>query len=219
MHDLPRYLNLALADVDLPQAKPRPLRLYRFPVGHLLLPTGRLAACDPLSYSAEANVFDSEFPSGHHPVVLSVADFGDDQRVAFATITFGHGAVTYWDHLGWEGEDASSLQPGEVFGYGVDSGTGAFFDASGRRLLQQLKTADDTFSDSIGAALEKTYQSTWSWASIPLGTANLLCFSTGWGDGFYPSYCGYDEHGQMITIVSDLAAFDLPHEGPDPSAA
>ncbi len=218
MNALSLYLNLAFAEVELPEAKPRPLRLFHFPVGHLALPTGRLAACDPLSYPAEANVFDTEFPSGLHPVVLSVADFGDDQRVAFATIRLSQGTVTYWDHLVWEGEDASTLQPGQIFGYGVDAGTGAFFDASGRRLLQQLNAADDAFSDSIGGALEKTYRTTWSWASVPLGTANLVCFSTGWGDGFYPSYCGYDEGGQMIAIVNDLAAFDLP-QVPDPRAA
>jgi len=45
---------------------------------------------------------------------------------------------------------------------------------------------DDAFFDLIVDELDKTYVDTWSWANICLNLttkANIICFSTGLGDG------------------------------------
>jgi hypothetical protein len=59
-----------------------------------------------------------------------------------------------------------------VDGYGVESGTGCFFDAS---------AVSEVDIDSWLAAMEATSVPTWSWHVADLGAANVALFSTGAG--------------------------------------
>ncbi len=34
--------------------------------------------------------------------------------------------------------------------------------------------------------------------------ANVIAFSSGWGDGIYPTYFGYDEQGNVVCAVTDF---------------
>src|SRR5687767_12820212 len=114
----PDYLTLSLAreravgDVTLRQKR----------ITDLSLPTGNLVATDAFVFT-EPQSFEMPLPSGIFPVVLSVAHFSDDQRVAFASIRFRESAPVAWDMLTLDGQDSSKLKEGHIFGYGVDSGT------------------------------------------------------------------------------------------------
>lgn len=60
-------------------------------------------------------------------------------------------------------------------------------------------------------ALMKTYVHTWSWTDLVLDEvtgANLIAFSSGWGDGSYPSFWGYDADGQRVGLVTDFGVLD-----------
>ena len=37
--------------------------------------------------------------------------------------------------------------------------------------------------------------------------ANLIAFSSGWGDGGYASFWGYDEKDNITSLVTDFALF------------
>lgn len=43
---------------------------------------------------------------------------------------------------------------------------------------------------------------------LPLGEANAIMFHSGWGDGFYASWFGYDADGNVAALVTDLATID-----------
>ena len=90
------------------------------------------------------------------PVAFSIADFGNDQRVAFATISLGAGEVTYWDPLTCEGPGASLLQPSDTYGYPVDAGTGSFMDAITQRALLASSNESDDLSTRVITELERT---------------------------------------------------------------
>ncbi|NOT69817.1 MAG: DUF4241 domain-containing protein [Hyphomicrobium sp.] len=42
----------------------------------------------------------------------------------------------------------------------------------------------------------------------PLGEVNVAMFHSGWGDGFYASYFGYDADGNVAALVTDFATID-----------
>ena len=122
-----KYLDLALQScVTIGD-----ITLRHHHVADLMLPTGHLAACDPyMAY--EFQPFPVSMPRGTFPVLLSVAEMDDDQRVAFATVRFRQTAPSTWKMLAVE-TDPETLEPGYFVGYGVDSGTGCFIDAQRRR--------------------------------------------------------------------------------------
>ncbi|NET37521.1 MAG: DUF4241 domain-containing protein [Cyanothece sp. SIO1E1] len=50
------------------------------------------------------------------------------------------------------------------------------------------------------------------WANVVVNEANganVIAFSSGWGDGGYASYWGYDAKGNLASLVTDFACFDI----------
>ena len=70
-------------------------------------------------------------PVGRHPVLLlsSARDPDLVGDVAAAMIRVAPGDPVSWELAVVPGQDVTTLQPGEFFGYPVDSGTGAFASA------------------------------------------------------------------------------------------
>ncbi len=179
-------------------------------VGDLLLTTGKLVACDPVVFP-EAEHFDLLLPKGSFPVVLSVAMLGNDQRVAFAIIRFRNTAPVAWDILRVEGEDSSALKADDYFGYPVDAGIGCFMDAKAGRELQGLMKKNPNYYEVLSAEMDKTYVHTWSWLNFKLGDGlqNIVAFSSGFGDGVYATYAGFDADGEVSVVVTDFGVVEL----------
>jgi hypothetical protein len=182
-------------------------------LGELELPTGLIVACDPLVFS-DSEAFSERVPSGLHPVEIAVAEFsGGDQRVAFAQVRFSENDPVSWRMAVIGGQDASSLGPQEIFGYGVDAGIGCFMaHETSRALMARLHRHKDFF-ENIVDELEKTDRDTWSWAVIQPDedqSLNLIAFSSGYGDGIYASYFGYDGQGEVACLVTDFRVIEGP---------
>lgn len=154
-------------------------------------------------------------PPGYYPVILSVAESTNgDQRVAYALLRLSEQPAVRWEMAVPQGRTLGSLQPGHIYGYPVDAGTGCFMDADVARALVTPKAptiAGRDASDELLDLLNKTYVHTWSWANLVMDHstgANVIAFSSGWGDGFYPSYWGYDAADQRVALVTDFGMLD-----------
>jgi hypothetical protein len=178
------------------------LRQHR--IADLHLPSGSLIACDALAF-LEPKPFELPLPRGTFPVILSVAHFSDDQRVAFASIRFRESAPVVWDMLTLDGQDTATLSEGYFFGYGVDTGTGCFIDASAARVLESKMSADPDYYIQMMTEMKRTYIHTWSWLDMPFGDGNLVAFSSGAGDGAYATYAGFDTDGEIALVVTDFS--------------
>jgi hypothetical protein len=184
------YLALAFANGrKVPNGDLGELTLFQHPIGDLILPTGRLVACDPF-VMPDSLPFNFAVPTGSFPVVLSIADFGRDQRVAFAGIRFQEALPGQWKMMTAGSKDPATLEPGHHFGYPVDSGTGCFMDHTAAQALSQKMNADPEYFKFMMAEMEKTYRHTWAWLNLAMGDANVIAFHSGDGDGIYATYAG-----------------------------
>jgi hypothetical protein len=75
---------------------------------------------------------------------------------------------------------------------------GCFFDAAA-----QAEVGDATRQAWLEAADENDVEA-WTWHTVALGAANVAMFSTGWGDGFYLSYWGFDAADGLVELVTDF---------------
>jgi hypothetical protein len=105
-------------------------------IGHVELPTGRLAASDPFIEPAPLP-FDVRVAPGRYAVDLAVSEIDGDQRVAFARVTFKDAPVHRWTMALVGEQDPATLGATEMFGYGVDAGTGCFMSPEAGELLDQ----------------------------------------------------------------------------------
>jgi hypothetical protein len=187
------------------------IRLRRQGLGDLVVPSGRLVAGDPL-IMADVYPLATAVPPGRYPVVCGIAAFDNgDERVAWALLQLQTRPVVRWEPATLPGQDPATLADGEFFGYGVDSGTGCFMDAVAAARLVAAMRADEEYYLTVIDAMRPTYRHTWQWASIPLDPltgANLVAFSSGWGDGAYASYFGYDAAQGLTCLVTDFGLLD-----------
>lgn len=186
------------------------VRLAVVPVGELVLGSGAVVACDPIVFAFGFAALDVTLSPGRYPVALSIAHFENgDQRVAFARIVAGEGVPVTWEMVTIGSFDMNSLDPDEIVGYPVDSGTGCFADPEALEAFGRAIDADSGYLDTLIAALEKSYIDTWSWVNwvLPSGH-NLVAFSSGGGDGVYATYAGRDSSGQLVALVTDFQMID-----------
>ena len=162
-------------------------------LGDLVLPSDQLIAND---FFAMGSFFLPDAPrvdlggfTGRAPVCLHIARFEPpDQRVAFVHVRLTDEPVERWI-IG-------------TAGFGVDGGTGGIGSAEALRPVNS-EEAIDLYLDVINA----TSVDTWAWANIttdPASGANVIGFSTGYGDGGYPVYAGIGRDGKVVSVVIDL---------------
>ena len=199
---------------------PAPAHSFDMPVtvsvadaGLLVLPGDRLVASD--AFLIGAVPFTFEVPAGRHAVSVLRTDFADgDHRIAAAMVRFRAGDPARWELALVAGQDPATLGPDEIFGYGVDSGTGAFTSPEAATAL--AAEADYTsYSDALLAAMPGKTLSDPLTASVVVDdttSANVVAFASGFGDGSYPSYAGLDAAGRVVVVVTDFGILDAARD-------
>jgi Protein of unknown function (DUF4241) len=207
----PEDLYAAFSARPTGHAFDRPVTISVEGAGDVVLPTGRLVATD--GFLVDGEPFNLDLTAGRHPVEILRVDFPDgDKRVAAAMVRFSSD-----DPVGWElalvpGQDAAVLGPEEIFGYGVDAGTGSF---TSPEAVAALKAAADYegYADSLMAAMPATaeaYELTGQVEVDPATGANVVAFGSGFGDGSYANYAGRGADGSVVLVLTDFGLLDAP---------
>ncbi|MEG4506101.1 DUF4241 domain-containing protein [Microcoleus sp. F6_B4] len=186
-------------------------------IGELILTSGKLVACDPLVFPG-TEPFYASFQPGRYPVTLSIACNPKDNSkiVAYAMLHLSEQTPVNWKLATKIGEDLSALSENEVFGYGVDSGTGCFMDADVGQIIVDKTWESETYEESLTCKLddllEEKHSLGFMWANMCVDEAtgaNVIAFHSGIGDGFYASYFGYDAKGCIANIVTEFLSGEL----------
>ena len=187
-------------------------------LGDLILTSGVILACDPLSVTEGSRPFTQTVPPGNYPVFVSIADFSPrrDKRVACAMLRICEGEVVRWSHAAIDGL-CPSPEDG-TYGYGVDSGLGCFMDADASEAIKRKLTGsfakfeeyqalinNELLNNAIFDGFSGTKRAN---IQIDRNTqANTIIFKSGQGDGGYPCFWGYDASDRLISLVTDFALF------------
>lgn len=179
-------------------------------IGEVSFPTGTIFACDPLVELEDMSPYMQTIPSGTYPVKICVVPsekYGD--RYACVKVEISQQKPVRYELgvLGNENLD-DELEEDSFFGFGVDAGMGCIADIQAQEDFkayweQRMKeNADiDPYNDLFCDLLEENakqypkYQREYGdWLNwrIPNTNCNLPIFASGWGDGVYPCYFGYD---------------------------
>lgn len=188
--------------------------------GKLSVSSKKIIAADPLfslPYGGTAP-FVNSVPKGSYPVTIAVANhpsWGD--RYTAAKLTFSGEKAEVFQLALKPGESASDLEKDEIFGFPVEAGLGSFCDEktqkefasfcnSWRKKNPDKNIYDDYFADFF----IKSYQENpkfqreggdWINWTVPGTDHNIIMFNSGFGDGVYPSYWGYDRNGKICSLI------------------
>lgn len=189
-------------------------------LGKLSVPSGRLIAADPLCNLEFGDVapFLLRAPKGRHPVTLSVfAEEGYAVRYLAAKLAFNQARPVRFQLAMKPGEFAESLGPQEIFGFPVGAGLACFCDeeiqksyasfcAGWKKSHRDGNLYGDYFAEHFVKSAEQSPQyqqeeGDWLNWTLPDGSGNVIMFNSGFGDGVYPAYWGYDERHQICCLI------------------
>ncbi|MFF3961082.1 DUF4241 domain-containing protein [Streptomyces griseorubiginosus] len=189
--------------------------------GELDLPTGQVVASDPFVYLGSGDIapFTVSVPPGRYRVEAAVATLSRPDeppadrphlRVAAARLVIRTEPTTTWELALRPDQDPAELGDDEFYGYGVDAGTGCFYDAAAEEAFPEVQEDEDE-----GPLWDAFENSDWSpgphLVKSPSTGHTLVAFTSGWGDGFYPTWIGRSASGEVTCFLTDFFV------APDPS--
>ena len=193
---------------SLPHWKGNTVSIRQRKIGDLFLPSGRIIAIDPVHWGADMSESSFRFsvPPGTYPAFVSLFEISGYEYVGLAYLLFSKEAVYGWEMATRKGEDIATLKDDEFFGIGVDGGRATYLSPEAAEVIRSNVHSSehdpieiwDSFTDDIGGQViieERT-------------GLNAIYFSTGGGDGHYPSYVAFDEQDNAISLTTDFGIID-----------
>ncbi|MCC9311922.1 DUF4241 domain-containing protein [Kitasatospora sp. RB6PN24] len=192
------------------------------PEAALALSSGRVSACDPfIGLGDDVHPFTAEVDPGTYSIVLSVVEIARgevrevvDERVAAAWLQVSDKPTVEWTLALSAGQDLDDLGDTEFFGYGVDAGTGCFVDATAGAPLGDLLAEHYELLEAALFGEENSMVRAPAVLTDPESGHSLVAFSSGWGDGHYPTWVGRSIDGTITGFVTEFFVVPQPGRGP-----
>jgi hypothetical protein len=183
-------------------------RLSISKAGDVVLPSGRVVAGD--AFLLDDPPFTITLSPGIHPVLLLHVTGGDfGAGVAAAMVRLGEAPVARW-----EGAQIRDMPPGsDPFVYGVDGGTGSFTSPEAIARLRSMPSASaNALFDRLVGEYSKggEYVQTATMTVDGASGMNIVTFSSGFGDGAYASWFGFDAAGTPVALLTSFDLIDDP---------
>lgn len=190
--------------------------------GTCSVPSGRMMVRDPMTYLADPHEkpYMDACPCGDAPAEIAVVTQPDGRDVyAAARLVFSEEpAVSYYEALvGYE--DIYRFNPGEYFGFNTESGLACICDEEAHAEFSEwidVMSEDGDF-ELYSDVLEELFMNSkmeypehqgptgdWIRWTIPGTDLSVIILQTGYGEGAYPVYWGYDSEGRICQLVAQF---------------
>ncbi len=199
-------------------------------VGTVDIPSGRVVAADPLCYLAKGEfspVLEREIPKGSYPAEVSIVR-SDAVGIRMCTARLKikpTKAVRYEQAYPTEETAAAKGRDGVWCGFPVDAGLMCFIDADGAKGFAEFISKwhkenpgknhyDDYFEEFFRQSDEKlpAYQRDGGdfieWEDPDKG-GRMVMISSGFGDGFYKTFWGFDDAGEVCELIVPMVDPDI----------
>lgn len=152
--------------------------------------------------------------------------FNKSCRYAAIRIKFNDNKAVYFEN-GMKGNEdlEGEIKEGDFYGFGVDAGMASITDIEVQKAyhkfekkFSELNEDGDLYNDYFWDLLEENakkfpkYQAEygdWLNWNIPDTEYTMPICASGWGDGYYPVYFGYDENNSVCQVVVHFIDIDL----------
>ena len=185
---------------------------------NILFPTGKLTVLDPLSalaYSGYSYVLKTGIPAGKYDVLLSIIHPEDDTvRIAGMKLLVSEKESVRYEFSPLYAEDDENKA---LAGVPVDAGSAAFCDGETLKAWQAFyqewlkeNPEGNFYNDYLMAFFQESYEKNPSLQReggdfiryrIPDTEYEIVISATGYGDGMYSVFTGYDENDEVTDLV------------------
>ena len=202
-------LNITNGNTQIVDSEFGRMNIEKIEAGKLKLLTGRIIATDPiLLYDDEC--YSEHVKPGTYTVNIYVgkAEKRKKQTLA-AELRINDNVPVKWEMALLEGESSKGFSYDEFMGYEVENGLGCFMDEKVMEMLDIM--SEEELKDYEYKVKEAVRQSDKSCADIIMdkkSNLNIIVFASGWNEGTFPTYYGFDENNKVSRLVTDFMVIE-----------
>ena len=193
--------------------------IFILDMGEIEFPTGDILVRDPLVWlNRDEKAYLTSVPRGKYRIETLVVKLEEDHyRYALSRVRFTENVPKiYYEALKGD-ENLDDVDGDSIFGFNVDAGLATIVDIETRNAYCDFKDKwyaenpnkniyDDFFAEVYAKNAEENpvYQregGDWINFKIPNSELSIPMIQSGFGDGRYPVYFGYDENGNLCDLV------------------
>lgn len=193
--------------------------IFILDMGDISFPTGDILVRDPLVWlNRDEKAYLQSVPKGRFRIETLVVKLEEDHyRYALSRVKFRESLpVIYYEALKGD-ENLDDVDDDSIFGFNVDAGLATIVDVETRNAYCDFEDKwyaenpgkniyDDFFAAIFAKSAEENplYQrdgGDWINFKIPNSELSIPMIQSGFGDGRYPVYFGYDENGELCDLV------------------
>jgi hypothetical protein len=196
-------------------------------MGNVNFPTGNIMVLDPLVYlTRKEKPYFIKVPKGIFPLITAVVEVEQDHyRYAAVKVSFNENKVDYFIEALHGNENIDDFKEDNFFGFTVDAGLGTIVDEKTRDAYcdfiekwEKENPDGNTYDDLFAKEFEKNYEKNpkyqrksgdWINYRIPETELNIPMFQSGFGDGVYPIYFGYDKNSNICQVIIEFIDIEL----------
>ena len=194
-------------------------KIFILDMGEIEFPTGDILVRDPLVWlNRDEKAYLTSVPRGKYRIETLVVKLEEDHyRYALSRVRFTENVPNiYYEALKGD-ENLDDVDGDSIFGFNVDAGLATIVDIETRNAYCDFKDKwytenpnkniyDDFFAEVFAKNAEDNpdYQregGDWINFKIPNSELSIPMIQSGFGDGRYPVYFGYDENGELCDLV------------------
>lgn len=193
--------------------------IFILDMGEIEFPTGDILVRDPLVWlNRDEKAYLTSVPRGRFRIETLVVKLEEDYyRYALSRVRFTESVPNiYYEALKGD-ENLDDVDGDSIFGFNVDAGLATIVDVATRNAYCDFKDKwyaenpdkniyDDFFTEVFANNAEENpnYQregGDWINFKLPNSELSIPMIQSGFGDGRYPVYFGYDENGELCDLV------------------
>ena len=193
--------------------------IFILDMGEIEFPTGDILVRDPLVWlNRDEKAYLTSVPRGKYRIETLVVKLEEDHyRYALSRVRFTENVPKiYYEALKGD-ENLDDVDGDSIFGFNVDAGLATIVDIETRNAYCDFKDKwhaenpnkniyDDFFAEVFAKNAEENpvYQregGDWINFKIPNSELSIPMIQSGFGDGRYPVYFGYDENEKLCDLV------------------
>ena len=195
--------------------------LFVLDMGEIIFPTGEILVRDPLVWlNRNEKPYLTSVPKGTFRIETLVAKISEDNyRYVLSRVRFSDNTpIKYYEALKGD-ENLDDVDEDSIFGFNVDAGLATIVDVDTRNAYCDFEEKwnaanpgkniyDDFFAEIFAKSTKEhpLYQrdgGDWINFKIPNSELSIPMIQSGFGDGRYPVYFGYDANGGLCDIVCE----------------
>ena len=202
-------LNITNGNIQIIDTEFGRMNIEKMEAGRLKLKTGRIVASDPiLLYDDEC--YSEHVKPGEYAVNIYVGKAGNRKKQTVAAeIRINDVEPVKWEMALLKGESSKGFGHDEFMGYEVENGLGCFMDEKVMEMLDIM--GEDELNEYEARIKDAVRNSDCSCADIVMDEKsgiNIIVFASGWNEGTFPTYCGFDKNGKLSRFVTDFMVIE-----------